>query len=249
MSVYQLPFHVLLYTHSFLVKDELLSCSCVSSLWKMTADSDSLWKPICLSHWKGKKLPMVANGVGGYREDISTLRNGLDDPIRSISTRELRKNLARKGIDTSKCIEKGELLCLFRASSLEGPSNARELLKAESLLWIKNMSSWKFSYVFAERDSKRTVITRDELVENDWWMSFHDAEGHGPVRSTFHTNYSFTNEWYHQDPIPWRWVDEGEVRVADYPSLIASRTASWGWELTNQHVLFTQQPIQEAASA
>jgi hypothetical protein len=87
-------------------------------------------------------------------------------------------------------------------------------------------------------DAKRTRIAQEELVSFSWFVTFSsrwDPAGSVSRRQvyflpngTFHNN---KGQW--STTLPWRLMEDGTVRVGDYQPLTISRSADWGWVMSN----------------
>jgi len=49
--------------------------------------------------------------------------------------------------------------------------------------------------------------------------------------------------------VPWRFYGDHQVRVAEYPPLTVTRSANWGWQLTNVFVEFSSLDIDARTDA
>jgi len=102
---------------------------------------------------------------------------------------------------------------------------------------------WKILYREAERDAKRTSISKDEMHSMIWAfrMRFTPMAGndaHDYVH--FRRDLSYHSHMF-GGPLPWRFVsaEQNRVQVAAYPPLSISRIASnWGWKMMNPFVDF-----------
>ncbi|KAJ3090586.1 hypothetical protein HK102_003292, partial [Quaeritorhiza haematococci] len=120
---------------------------------------------------------------------------------------------------------------------------------------------WKASYMVAERDSKRTILTKDELCGNEWAIGFKagmgfimppelladgDDEEEGDEggekgkkkrrpRAWFRDNYTYESEFF-DTILPWRFLVDS-VQVQAYPPLRPSRKPDWGWQMENDYVV------------
>jgi tetratricopeptide (TPR) repeat protein len=113
---------------------------------------------------------------------------------------------------------------------------------------ISRNKHWKMYYWDAEKDAKRTQITEEELVNTKW--DFNSTFSHGvEVFPKFHSNHTYSSLMT-QPGLKWRLLDGGKkVQVHEFPPLVVSRTANWGWQLLNAHVIFLSNvPLVEPPS-
>eukprot|EP00742_Colponemidia_sp_Colp-10_P002330 GILJ01002486.1.p1 GENE.GILJ01002486.1~~GILJ01002486.1.p1 ORF type:complete len:254 (+),score=22.69 GILJ01002486.1:41-802(+) len=91
----------------------------------------------------------------------------------------------------------------------------------------------KECFTTAEVEGRRTVITRHDLLNNEWNFTW-SHEQDKPIRIVFR-----------EDPCTtvllgrtctWSITPENHVKIDEYPTLSVSRTKAWGWTLSNAYV-------------
>lgn len=139
---------------------------------------------------------------------------------------------------------KNKLHKKFEPAKLDEPKHASAMDLKNQIEKLSRLcfSNWKWSYFLAERDAFRCNITIDELCDTKWKFSFRfflPPGGTADQKPLFHKDGTFTSR-LHNEPLPWVFEEDAtKIRVANYPSLVAMRTASWGWVLCNDYVTFT----------
>ncbi|KAJ3261692.1 hypothetical protein HK103_004643 [Boothiomyces macroporosus] len=146
-----LPREILISIFSYLDMKELLNCSEACQLWNNVANDNSFYKKFWYiwSHnsnrrWKGKwRMALELHPRCNYSRIIDTL-----------SVKEIKSVLKKRLIPIKGLLEKSEL--------------KKALLDSDPKDQIAYFPKWKASFVAAEKDSKRTAITKEELCTTEW---------------------------------------------------------------------------------
>lgn len=232
----RLPTNVLTNILKFVGVKTLCSAARASKAFREAADNDLLWKAHSDRRWRTKlnvPPPGVLYPFAIYHPSACHLL---------IS--DMRQILVNRGVDVSKFIEKSEYVQAIEASN---PSNVAG--------WrATHASKWKASYVYAAHAALRLSITREELVNITWKMSFKREGGFEAISKFLPNGYYYSEPSFIAD-LKWEFIDAGfgdgkrpehaGVRVGQYPELMIHRSADFGYELHNDYVVFRQQAPPE----
>ncbi|KAJ1555580.1 hypothetical protein HK405_000060 [Cladochytrium tenue] len=102
---------------------------------------------------------------------------------------------------------------------------------------------WKASFMVAERDRRRTKISKDELCEFDWCVSvrmmFHQWPDDQQVLARFNRDFTYDSDMNRGQKMNWRFY-LGDVQVEQFPALVVERVAAdWGFRLNNNMAVLT----------
>ncbi|KAI8850347.1 hypothetical protein BC829DRAFT_389842 [Chytridium lagenaria] len=103
---------------------------------------------------------------------------------------------------------------------------------------------WKASYIAAEIDQYRQIITRDEVMEYEWIFGDFWAE-EDEIRVKFwpdgtRSNVNKDKKWTRPRSQPWHINERGAIQVSSFPEhSVPSRTEDWGWTFSNGYVTYT----------
>ena len=128
-----------------------------------------------------------------------------------------------------------DLLWLNLASS-RWADKQNHALTPERLQRIKcsrNCQPWFERYAHAERDARRTAITREEICGIDWRFS------DGLQRPRFKASGELHMELY--TVLKWSFAPSGDVIIENFPPHAVHRTADWGWLIKNEAVSFVSR--------
>jgi len=115
----------------------------------------------------------------------------------------------------------------------------------EKLITMNETETWKKRYFLALRDSKRNVITEDELYQARWCFQAHSMMALGFAK----IEAQWTKGRLHVATIgsfPWKFLDRKQdgkvwarqIQVDHFPPLTLTRTDDWGWRFYNHYVVF-----------
>ncbi len=164
-------------------------------------------------------------------------RTDFSDITDQLSMKEIRRILQLRKAYTKDLIEKSEFIQLLKKTT-PSPSLGK---------WSPK---WKAVYISAELDSKRTLITKDELCNITWNFRFKQWPPEASsMMARFLPDYSYISDLINGQ-MRWRFY-AGQIQVEQYPPTsskswqmftlsIASRTENWGWIIQNEHVIYTQ---------
>jgi len=120
--------------------------------------------------------------------------------------------------------------------------NLNHLLKLN-----ENIRSWKRRYYDSIRDSKRDLITEEELCVNRWGWSFRQGAEFFPIPGLLEGKFIRYPTPIHHTSIfgsfPWRLEDYRTVRerktkrrilVGEYQLTVNREETTWGWRLNNE---------------
>ncbi|KJE92106.1 hypothetical protein CAOG_03128 [Capsaspora owczarzaki ATCC 30864] len=132
-------------------------------------------------------------------------------------------------------------------------SDPPRCMAREEFAGLQELDICRFKkYYFATlADSKRTVISFDEVVDSQWDLRFrshlHVAHNTNP---RFFRNGTFRSNM-HRESMVWRFVDNTHtIQVAHFPPLVPSRsTIDWSFKLKNPWVIIRTLDANSMASA
>jgi len=206
---------------------DLLTFAAVDRRCCKHANSDAVWKAICAQSWVNVKTPPTTT-LSSYLETLS------EEQITAL-------------LPTNYCVGKGDPVAVAKAVKLIGGEAAANW--GSSMRWAQEMQEWKATYIFAERDSMRLEITRDELCGRFWKWEFHPhmvQEGVSlQIDGCFRLDKSYISSFRQGQVMCWEFIQGGLLQVADYPPLQFSRTQDWDWMLHNQFGFFSSITKEE----
>ncbi|KAJ3131340.1 hypothetical protein HK101_004730 [Irineochytrium annulatum] len=227
-----LPSELALKCLSFLRGAKTLSrCSMVSRAWYPLATDDAIWRPLCLIRWSTKKHTPPPGSLHP-RVDYTHL-------LPLLTVREMRDILTQRHIDTRHVVEKSELRSMVASTTpRERGRRGERRVQLDDVRWG---GKWKASFITAEVDATRRVISKSELCGLEWdFAMLHSEWPEGrTVTAKFNRDYSYESDLFRgsERKMGWRfYVDD--VQVEQYPALEVRRTSEWGFELTNQMAVF-----------
>ena len=168
---------------SYLSEKDLFALGQVSRDFLIISSTDDLWKPICNRRWKGKqniKRFMRKEGEEGINDGRVTYCTDFIKQLYSGSS-ELPAQCVRH-VPKFSTIE-----ALIEGFFIELPA-----INMGSLMHTP--TSWKESYIMAEIDSKRTKISKEELVHFKWKLIYDGRPSVNGLRQfnadgTYHSPY------------------------------------------------------------
>ncbi|KAJ3413399.1 hypothetical protein HDV05_008110 [Chytridiales sp. JEL 0842] len=229
------PAELTLRIFGFLGPKELATIAAASSYMFTLATQDFLWKKQCESRWATKL----------HTELKLHPRVNYSHLLPQMSNSEIIDVLCRRQPGFPKL-----------RSSLETCTREELEMKLEETtpkgeyVFTPNISGkWKSSYIAAELDAGRQVITKEELVGYEWQYTdswgfgfYHEGE-EKLIKVRFFPNGFRANV----DPKasrprkqPWHIDKRGAVQVAQFPPhSTPARLPNWGWEFANGYVTYT----------
>lgn len=137
---------------SYLSEKDLFALGQVSRNFLIISSTDDMWKPICNRRWKGKQN--VKRFV--RKEDEEGTNDG-----RVSYCIDLMNQYYPSGFSA---------VCASYFSTMEGSINQLPALNMGSVM--HKPKSFKESYIMAEIDSKRTHLSKEELVHFKWKLIY-----------------------------------------------------------------------------
>ena len=133
--------------------------------------------------------------------------------------------------------------------------------------WQCDLPPSRHALIHSLRDAARDLVTAEELSGSFWRFRFvgvdlaqaHLTPEERQARTSTCEQLCFAPEGVYTSTIPgapsasrplaWRIVNDGrKVRIASYPPLLVSRTADWGWCMSNQFVEFYTESVKPLSS-
>eukprot|EP00658_Telonema_sp_P-2_P070605 TRINITY_DN60053_c0_g1_i1.p1 TRINITY_DN60053_c0_g1~~TRINITY_DN60053_c0_g1_i1.p1 ORF type:complete len:320 (+),score=58.45 TRINITY_DN60053_c0_g1_i1:183-1142(+) len=180
-------------------------CRCLSSL----GSSDGLWRPLCLERWASKQR---MHNTLFWRANYGALL---------LSPDECRAIMLGRGIDPSNLDGEREVVMgmteLRAAVQATSPAGTRLVLPCK----------WKASYVYAEMDSTRVRISKEEVAYFRWGFLYHGQPSRSGVLRKFQLDGSFVSPYFGAST--WHLTPEGQFVVASHEPLSVSREPDWSW--------------------
>jgi hypothetical protein len=150
--------------------------------------------------------------------------------LSALSIKEIKGILVRREAYFKHLIERKEFVELLQKTNING-----------SMPPIRG--KWKCSYISAEIDSKRTLITKSELCGRKWIFRFKQWDStHPGVMASFGDDYKYRSEIFEIE-MNWRFY-AGAIQVEQYPPITTFRTKNWGWGIENDFVIYHEKVDQ-----
>lgn len=127
-----------------------------------------------------------------YRADYSEIHADL-------TMKEIKNVLSKRGVYYKGLLERSEFVDLLTATTPKP-------------FYGRFASKWKSAYMVAEKDAKRTLITKDELCSISWDFKFNQwPEDHpGGAIARFQTDYTYESNIFEQK-MKWRFY--GNLKI------------------------------------
>ncbi|KAJ3029358.1 UNVERIFIED_CONTAM: hypothetical protein HDU68_012424 [Siphonaria sp. JEL0065] len=198
----------------------LCRCTAVSRTWNSLANDEIVWRDLCFLRWSRQKH--ITNQLHP-RVDYSSL-------IATLTVKEIKAILTSRKVDFTGLFDKSELVAKLTSSLPKNSPNQ------EGIQW---KSKWKASFIIGELDSKRTILTKDELCGFDWnFRMKHWPEDVENITSKFNHDYSYESDMFSgEHTMKWRFY-ANDVQVESYPELKISRNKDWSFTMQNTHAIF-----------
>ncbi|KAI9324871.1 hypothetical protein DFJ73DRAFT_871161 [Zopfochytrium polystomum] len=101
-------------------------------------------------------------------------------------------------------------------------------------------SRWKASFMVAEKDSKRVVLSELELLSIDWSFGILYQDIAKAMWSKFYPNSIYLSDMHPGRVLSWRaWNDGSTFQMDQYPPLRVFREEDWGFKMTNNMAILT----------
>ena len=117
---------------------------------------------------------------------------------------------------------------------------------------IHSGKRWKQYYAEAEADSRRLSLTMEELCGFHWAFCFQThlferLQDELPVYDypRFHLDHTYTSMLFPR-VMHWQFsIGRNAIQIEQFPTHVISRTANWGWRMTNRYVIFTSMDVDD----
>ncbi|KAJ3322880.1 hypothetical protein HDU76_013785 [Blyttiomyces sp. JEL0837] len=220
-----LPFELAIKIFSHLRGPKTLArCALVSRRWTASANSELNWRNLCKIRWSRQKhIHFELHPKVDYTSLVS-----------SLSVKEMKGILKSRGVDDGKvkaCLDKEDLKGLVSSTLPKGA------MPQDGVVW---RSKWKASFVVAEWEGKKTVLTKEDLCSLNWnfRMLYHEWPADRIIKAKFNRDYSYESDMLHGDrKMSWRFY-ANDIQVEQYPPLTIHRDKQWGYILTNNMAEF-----------
>ncbi|KAI9335245.1 hypothetical protein BDR26DRAFT_865992 [Obelidium mucronatum] len=201
----------------------LCRCTAASRTWNSLANDEILWKNLCFLRWgRQKHISLQLHP----RVDYTSLKSQL-------TVKEIKGILTIRKVDFAGLFDKSELITKLLTSIPKHSPNQ------EGIQW---RSKWKASFIVGELDSKRIILTKDELCGINWSFRMkHWTEDIENMSSKFNHDYTYESDVFSgEHTMKWRFY-ANDVQVESYPELKISRNKDWSFTMQNQHAIFFSQ--------
>ncbi|KAL9182504.1 hypothetical protein ACHAXT_013156 [Thalassiosira profunda] len=209
-----LPNELWIRSFSFLGSQDLFSLGNASRAFQAMASDDALWEPQCRRRWEGKQN--VRRFLVRRRADGRRREGGDDSGVTCCRSDAVRRYC--RAIQFRGTWYRDHLGSLSRFED-----NASALNMSDALLHPP--TSWKEAYIMAEMDSRRTVLTREELIHFKWQLIYGGSPSKTGLRQ-FNANGTYTSPYLGTC----EWILEGRHLQFSGMALLVERDAkTWGW--------------------
>lgn len=192
----------------FLEPTSLCACARVSCRWRSLSNDDATWKHCCAWRWSGKQ---------GVRPG-ELFVNGNYSHLTSLTVRECKSLLERRGVVCEHLLEKAELLQQLRDTN-------PDMIPGQSPLIF---GKWKTSYAYAVGDSRRRAITATEVDYFRWHLIYNGVPSRLGLRH-FQKDGIFVSPHFGET----RWCLEEDGRAFAMQGVarlaVDRNTENWGW--------------------
>ena len=201
-----LPNELWIRAFTYLDQKDLFLIANVNRNFLSLSSNDSIWKVLCYRRW-----------ADGRRFNVSRFarRDNCDDSERELNDgrveycASLLRQFRRSQVQNASCKGFSNIVHW----DLIPPLNINESERHEP-------NSWKESYIMAEIDSRRTVLSREELIQIQW-HSGHMIEGQFNEDGTYYV--PDLKEMY-------KWVLRGNMlTVMGMEFMVEKDASTWGW--------------------
>ncbi|KAJ3207433.1 hypothetical protein HDU67_007459 [Dinochytrium kinnereticum] len=217
------PAELTLKMLAYLPSEDLARISEVNTHLFRLSNEDCLWKARCEEQWEGKKHQTMKLHP---RVDYCYI-------VGKLTEEEMKDVLARRFV---KKLTEG-----FSRGELE--EKLASTVPEDSFVPFYS-GKWKASYIAAEMDQHRSVITRDEVMAYEWiftdfWGYSMSNDESDEIRVKFwpdgtRSNVNKEKKYSRPRPQPWHMNEKGGIQVSQFPEhSLPSRTDDWGWTFSN----------------
>ena len=224
---------VLLKIFARLAPKSLVRAGLVCREWHAQSCDDELWAAL------HNTVLVDRSKMHRLRKDTLFARAHYSpDVCATLGVRELKAIIAQRRLQAraAPLREKAELAALVAQSSYP-PLSARHYVLP---------TKWKASFAHAWADTRRVLMSVDDLVEIDWTFEFHEHrqwQGDAEIHSRFYADNTYWSDFrpnpQEQGHLTWRFVAGGRLQVHHFPPFDTMRTKTGGWRLNNHIGVFT----------
>ncbi|KAI8899564.1 hypothetical protein BC833DRAFT_585070 [Globomyces pollinis-pini] len=213
MTITQLPNDILYQIFKYFTNPkQLLTVSEVCRQWNEVSNFNNLWINLCALEWKNKKFITLDLHPRVDYTDLTT----------TLTVKEMKKILDKRLISYKGLLEKSEFIDLICKST-----------PAKIGRWSPK---WKASYIVAQIDSNRRLITKEELCGIEWNFRFKQWPVGQFCKARFKSDYTYVSDLFDRE-LHWRFY-AGEIQVEQYPTTRTYRTDDWSWVIENEMVIY-----------
>jgi hypothetical protein len=246
-----IPNEVWINSFSYLSIDELIrTVGNVSKQFLALSSVDSIWEEKCKKRWKGKQnvrrfLPKQTTQTQTFNGRVNYYRDRMLHHQHNARARHRWAALRLMPGGVSPIFPLVNMAEYHTALS-DRILNTRRALIYNAHPFVHNSLSWKESYIMAEIDSRRTILTPEEFIFFKWQLIYNGTPSSTGLRrfnpdGTYESPYMGRCEWH---------LDEaGRLTFSGMNvSLLAERnTDTWGWTVgkgQNNIVYHSVDPIR-----
>ncbi|CAI2183950.1 6188_t:CDS:2 [Funneliformis geosporum] len=121
----------------------------------------------------------------------------------------------------------------------EGKQGMKEIHSEPHEIWFRKAGTWKKVYGLVEQEARRNKLNTDDLAETTWCFKFNSFEFPHIGTPKFHRNGIYTHREMMGGQLSWKFTNEGQVRVDQFPPLKPYRsTTDWSFKMRNVHITF-----------
>lgn len=220
-----LPNELWLRSFSFLNEEDLFNLATVNRNFLSISSVDELWHPHCIRRWRGKQN--VKRFVVKKKDDNVGKEQKVNDGRVGYITNLMQQypSISNKSSPNSYF---GSLVDAFSSLHRQRLSNNNANLPTPALNMGNMMHEpkyWKESWILAEIDSRRTDMTREELVYFKWQLVYNDQPSQMGLRQfnadgTYTSAYLGTTEWS---------LSNNHLMFAGMSLRVKKNTKTWGY--------------------
>ena len=179
-----LPNELWIRAFTYLDQKDLFLIANVNRNFLSLSSNNSIWKVLCYRRWADG----IYGGMKRFNVSRFARRDNCDDSEGELNDgrveycASLLRQFRRAQVQNASCKGFSNIVHWDRIP----PLNINESERHEP-------KSWKESYIMAEIDSRRTVISRQELIQTQWRSAF--CDGQFLEDGTFEDRNLGMNEW------------------------------------------------------
>ncbi|KAJ3116178.1 hypothetical protein HK100_001136 [Physocladia obscura] len=197
----------------------LSRCTLLSRTWNSLANDEVIWRNMCGLRWS--RMKHIKHDLHP-RVDYTSLAG-------SLTVKEIKGVLAVRKVDITGLFDKSDLISKL-VSTLPKHSPPQQ-----GIIW---RSKWKASFIVAELDAKRVILTKEELCGVNWLIRFKQwPPEQESMYAKFNPDYTYESAMIAPGhSMKWRFY-ANDVQVESYPELVVSRNKDWSFSMQNGHAI------------